>query len=85
MLELEALIQTTQALTFRAQKKWVLELKQLWFGFCKTQTTFRSTPAPHSNPTPAPHHGQRTSSECVNTAHALKRSSAIQLHHSVQC
>lgn len=44
MLELEALIQTTQALTFRVQKKWDLELKQLWFGFCKTQTT---PPAPH--------------------------------------
>lgn len=39
MLELEALIQTIQALTFRVQKKWDVELKQLWFGFCKDQTT----------------------------------------------
>lgn len=46
MLELEALIQTTQALTFRVQKKWDLELKQLWFGFCRTQATFPIPPLP---------------------------------------
>lgn len=67
MLELEALTQTTQALTFRVQKKWDLELKQLWFGFCKTQPTFFFFPRiarlkPQSE----------NYSECVKTAHAKK-------------
>lgn len=39
IIELEALILATQALTFRFQKKMDLELKQLWFVFCKIQTT----------------------------------------------
>lgn len=40
ILELDVFIQTNRNLTFKVQKKWNLELKQLWFGFCKIQTTF---------------------------------------------
>lgn len=37
MLELEALIQAILALLLRVQKKWDLELKQLWLAFVKTK------------------------------------------------